>query len=111
MPPRLNDEQVGKLIEMLNAPKEPTNKFSFSREINLGHVVVALTFIIGGFASYLSFHDGISERTARIKALEVSQERSDKTMGQIATNQDRTEKAVSQLVWIVDRMEKKEANK
>lgn len=100
-----NADQMRKLIQM-TLDTAPPKRFSFSREINLGHVVVALTFILGGFATYLSFHDSNIEHSNRVRLLEISQDRSDKTLAQIAQNQISTEKAVTQLTYIVDELRK-----
>jgi hypothetical protein len=101
-----NDDHLKKLIETTMDEKSPG--ITFSKEINLGHVVVALTFLVGAFATYLSFHDSNLDHANRVKSLEVQQDRTDKTITQLATNQTQTEKAVNQLVWIVERIEKKE---
>lgn len=110
--PQEDDENLIKLIEKAMEEREPDNRrFFFSKEINLGHMVVAITFLIGTFGAYLSFHDSNRDNSNRVKILESQQDRTDKTLTQLANNQVTTEKAVTQLTWIVDRLEKKEATK
>lgn len=105
MPPKLNDEHVGKLIEMLSAPTAP-KKFSFSREINLGHMIVALTFISGAVLSYLSFHDRNIMQDVRMSDFAKSQQSMSENITQLTSNQTATDKAVTHLVWIVDELKK-----
>lgn len=102
------DENIKRIVEvaLAHAAPQPSKKLFFSPEINLGHLIVALTFLAGGFASYISFHDGVAERTARIKSLEVSQDRTDKTIDKIVDNQAAQSKNVDKLTWIVEQIQK-----
>jgi hypothetical protein len=97
-----------KLIEMLDreAEEPPKKPFFVSREINLGHIVVTVSLIATAFLCYLSFHDGNIDNQNRVRQLEMTSERSEKTLNQLANNQIQTEKAVTQLTWIVTQLQK-----
>jgi len=106
------DENLKKLIDKAMEERIPDNgRFFFSKEINLGHLVVTIGMFSAAFITYLSFHDSNRDNANHVKILETQQERTDRTIAQLADSQTKTEKAVTQLTWIVDRIEKKEATK
>lgn len=105
MPPKFDDEHIMQLIEMVNARKPPA-KFSFSKEINLGHLVVAITFIIGGFSAYLTFHDHNLATDVRIKVVEEGQQKMERAITGINDNQSQISKSLDKLTWIANDLRK-----
>lgn len=107
------DEHIRKLISAaMEERNEPLKgRFTFSRDINLGHLVVTIGMIAAAFVTFLTFHDSNLEHANRVVSLEKQQIRTDDTIRQLTSSQVTTEKAVTQLTWLVEQIQKRENNK
>lgn len=105
MPPKFDDEQLIRLIEMVNA-KQAKKRLSFSPEINLGHVVITVTALATAFGAYLSFHDHNLQSDNRIKVVEEGQQKMGEAITGINRNQADISKSLDKLTWIANDLRK-----